>query len=244
MPGRLAAAVSGLLLAGPASAGTAVDLELVLAVDASRSIDGYEYSIQREGYARALTHPDVMRAVTSGLLRRIAVAYVEWSGEADSAMLVDWTVIDGPAAAATMAETLLGRPRRYSDGTAIGAAIDFSAGLFEANGIDGTRRVIDVSGDGPNNRGRASAAARDDAVAKGITINGLAIVNDRPSRPPWPEEAVDVHYRESVIGGPGAFMIAIQDFTGFADAIRRKLILEIAGRTDGRTPNPKLAASR
>ena len=237
---RLAATVAGLFLAGPAAGETAVDLELVLAVDASRSIDGYEYALQREGYAKALTHPEVIRAITSGLLRRIAVAYVEWSGEVEQATLVDWTVIDGPAAAASFAVMLMGLPRRYSDGTGISAAIDFAAGLFEDNGIGGTRQVIDVSGDGPNNRGRPSAAARDDALAKGITINGLAILNDRPSRPPWPEEAVDVHYRRSVIGGPGAFMITIDDFADFADGIRKKLILEIVGRRPTRT----LAAAR
>ncbi len=233
---RFAAAVAALFLTSPAAAETAVDLELVLAVDTSRSIDGYEYSLQREGYAKALTHPEVIRAITSGLVRRIAVAYVEWSGQAEQATLVDWTAIDGPASAASFAKTLMGLPRRYSDGTGLSAAIDFAAGQFDGNGFGGARRVIDVSGDGPNNRGRPTRAARDDAVAKGVTINGLAILNDRPSRPPWPEEAVDAHYRNEVIGGPGAFMIVVDDFEAFAEGIRKKLILEIAGaRPDRRS---------
>lgn len=238
---RIAGALACLALAGPAAAADIpVDLELVLAVDASRSIDGYEYGLQREGYAKALTHPDVIRAITSGFLRRIAVVYFEWSGEAEQATLIGWSVIDGPGAAKAFAQSLTSLPRRYADGTGIGPAIDYAAGLFTGNGIEGTRRVIDVSGDGPNNRGRPTREARDDAVAKGITINGLAIFNDRPSRPPWPEEPVDVHYRDHVIGGPGAFMITVDDFKGFAEGIRKKLILEIAGVQ----PNKALAASR
>ena len=239
--GRVVAVLAGLFLAGPAAAAeTPVDLELVLAVDASRSIDGYEYGLQREGYAKALTHPEVIRAITSGILRRIAVAYVEWSGEAEQATLIAWSVIDGPAAAKAFAKSLMSLPRRYADGTGISHAIDYAAGLFAGNGIEGTRRVIDVSGDGPNNRGRPTGDARDDAVGKGITINGLAILNDRPSRPPWPEQPVDLHYRDHLIGGPGAFMITIDDFKDFADGIRKKLILEIAGAR----PDATLAASR
>lgn len=207
-----------------------VDLELVLAVDASRSIDDFEYKLQREGYIKALTDPEVLRAVTSGMLRRIAVTYVEWAGEDEQAALVGWTVIDGPEAAARFAAALMAEPRRFFGRTSISAAIDRAAPMFDGNGIEGTRRVIDVSGDGPNNRGRAPEAARDDAVRAGITINGLAIVNDRPSRARWDMERVDDHYRNRVIGGPGAFMMVVKDFQSFAEGIRRKLIREIAAR--------------
>lgn len=223
--------------APPALAETRVDLELVLAVDASRSIDGYEYRLQREGYARALRDPDVVRAITSGEHRRIALAYVEWSAAAEQAVLVDWAVIDGKAAAEKFAAALLAAPRRFYDSTSVSGAIDFSVELFGAKGIKGDRRVIDVSGDGPNNRGRPSRMARDDAVRAGITINGLAILNDRPSRPPWQPEEVDTHYKREVIGGPGAFIIVIKGFDQFAQAIRLKLLREISDRVPARRTN-------
>lgn len=222
----------------PQTRDTPVDLELVLAVDASRSIDAFEYRLQRQGYAKALTHPDVLRAVTGGLLRRIAVTYVEWSGAGEQAVLVGWTVIDGPESAAGFAAALLAAPRAFYGRTSVSAAIDHAARLFDGNRMEGTRRVIDVSGDGPNNRGRPPEAARDDAVGAGITINGLAIVNDRPSRSRWDVERVDVHYRDRVIGGPGAFVEVVKDFRSFADGIRRKLIREIAALPPAPVDNP------
>lgn len=207
---------------------TRVDLELVLAVDASRSIDGYEYRLQREGYARALRHPEVVRAITSGEHRRIALVYVEWASASEQAVLVDWMIVDNAASAEKFAAALLAAPRRFYNATSVSGAIDFSAKLFGAKGIRGTRRVIDISGDGPNNRGRPSFKARDEAVKTGITINGLAIVNKRPSRPPWQEEPVDRHYQREVIGGPGAFIIVVKGFEQFAEAIRLKLLREIS----------------
>lgn len=228
---------SVLLFSAPSSrAQTRVDLELVLAVDASRSIDAYEYRLQREGYARALRDPDVIRAIASGEYRRIALVYVEWAAQGQQAVLVDWTIIDGAPSAEKFAAALLAAPRRFFDATSVSGAIDFSARLFGARGIRGTRRVIDVSGDGPNNRGRRSSLARDDAVKAGITINGLAILNDRPSRPPWQEEEVDTHYKREVIGGPGAFIIVVKGFDQFAQAIRHKLLREIS---EGSGPAPK-----
>ena len=218
------------------AAETAVDLELVLAVDTSVSIDDYEFRLQRAGYGRAFTDRGVIRAITSGTLRRIAVAYVEWSAGDDQATLIDWTIIEDGASAVRFAAALAALKRKFRDGTSISGAIDYSLRLFEGNGIAGTRRVIDISGDGPNNWGRPSWQARDDAVAAGIVINGLAILNDRPSRPPWPEEPVDQHYRAQVIGGPGAFMITVDGFEAFAEGIRRKLIREIADRDPGRVP--------
>ena len=166
---RWIALVVSLLVFGPAAgaaAQTKVDLELVLAVDASRSIDGYEYRLQREGYARALRDPAVIRAITSGEYRRIALVYVEWAASGQQAVLVDWAIIDGKAAAEKFAVALLAAPRRFYDATSVSGAIDFSAKLFGAKGVRGTRRVIDVSGDGPNNRGRRSSEARDDAASR------------------------------------------------------------------------------
>ena len=216
----------------PASADTAVDLELVLAVDASHSIDSYEYRLQRQGYAHALSDPRLVKIVTSGPIGRIALTYVEWSGGKEQATLIDWMVIDGVGSAARFAGAVLEAPRVFADGTSISGVIDYAAKLFDRNRIEGTRRVIDISGDGPNNWGRPARDARDEAVAGGVIINGLAILNDRPSRPPWPEQRVDEHYREHVIGGPGAFLITVQGFETFAEGIRKKLIREIAGRGD------------
>jgi hypothetical protein len=237
----LAGAFVLVFLAAPARAETRVDLELVLAVDASRSIDAFEYRLQRMGYAKALTHPAVVGAITSGPLRRIAISYVEWSGAVQQATLVGWTIIDGKASAAKFARKLTNAPRRFLGGTSISGAIGYAYRMFENNGIRGARRVIDISGDGPNNRGVPVAMARDMAVRAGITINGLAILNDRPSRPPWPEEPVDVHYKTKVIGGPGAFMMVVKGFDAFAAAIRNKLIREIADAPGG---HPRLQARR
>jgi len=237
MPGRLFAAliaccllaVAGLFTsAQPARAQTPVDLELILAVDASRSIDDYEYRLQREGYARALRDKAVVEAILSGERQRIALAYVEWGSAIQQKVIIDWQVIDGKAAAEKFAKDLLAAPRAFYGSTSVSGAIDFSVKLFGQKGIRGARRVIDISGDGPNNRGRPSRAARDDAVKAGITINGLAILNDRPSRPPWPEEDVDKHYQREVIGGPGAFLIVANGFGDFARAVRLKLLREIS----------------
>jgi len=230
--GALLLALALVAAAMPARAEIRVDLELVLAVDASRSIDDFEYRLQRQGYAKALTHPTVVGAITSGPLRRVAMSYVEWSGAVQQATLVGWTVIDSKASAAAFAAKLVAAPRRFLGGTSISGAIGYSLRMFKGNGITGARQVIDISGDGPNNRGVPSVVARDMAVRAGITINGLAILNDRPSRPPWPEEPVDIHYKTKVIGGPGAFMMVVKGFDAFAAAIRNKLIREIAGLDD------------
>jgi Protein of unknown function (DUF1194) len=232
--GTLAGALALACLAMPARADIRVDLELVLAVDASRSIDAFEYRLQRMGYAKALTHPAVVGAITSGPMRRIAISYVEWSGAVQQATLVGWTIVDGKASAAAFASKLTAAPRRFLGGTSISGAIGYSYRMFKGNGIQGARQVIDISGDGANNRGVPVVEARDMAVRAGITINGLAILNDRPSRPPWPEEPVDIHYKTKVIGGPGAFMMVVKGFDAFAIAIRNKLIREIAGVDDPR----------
>lgn len=227
----IAAMVALVALTGqPRAADTPVDLELVLAVDASRSIDEEEHALQRRGYVAALTHPDVLRAIQGGPIRAVALAYVEWSGASEQMTLVEWTVVRDAESARGFAARLAAAPRIFRSATSVSGAIDHTAGMFDGNGIEGTRRVIDVSGDGPNNSGRSSETARDDAVAKGITINGLAIVNDRPSRPPFPEEPVDQHYARAVIGGPGAFVMTVAGFETFGEAIRKKLVREIASR--------------
>lgn len=219
------------LLSSPAAkADLPVDLELVLAVDVSGSVDEEEAKLQRAGYIDALLNPKVIGAIRSGPLGRIAVAYMEWAGDHYQRVTVGWTLLDGPAAAQSFVGSLEEAPLRTAQWTSISAAIDHAAGLFEGNGFEGTRRVIDVSGDGVNNRGRPVQDARDAALAAGITINGLPILNDRPN--PWGGPTtpnLDVYYRDNVIGGPGAFLVPAVNFESFSDAILSKLLLEIAG---------------
>lgn len=208
-----------------------VDLELVLAVDVSRSIDDDEYQLQKQGYAEAFRHPAVQSAIQANPHRRIAVTLVEWAGADFQKIVVPWTLIADGEGGVLFGEALQRAPRSFWGWTSISGAIDVSVPLF-GHGFEGTRKVIDVSGDGVNNSGRPAAVARDEAIAGGVTINGLVIMNDRPTpgfntqraQPP-----LDDFYRENVIGGPGAFLIAIDDFESFAHAIVNKLIKEIAG---------------
>ncbi len=173
-------AIIGLMVAAcPAAAKVAADLELALAVDVSGSIDEEEANLQRAGYIAAFQNPRVIEAIRHGILRRIAVAYYEWAGHGHAKMIAGWTVIDDRASALAFADSLRHPPPETARRTAIGQAIAFAIPLFERNGIEGTRRVIDVSGDGPNNWGQPATVARDFAVAAGITVNGLAIVNER-----------------------------------------------------------------
>lgn len=231
----LAALVPLLAVLGvqPATADdVAVDLELVLAVDVSMSMDYEEQALQREGYVAAFQHPDVIQAIQSGLLGRIAVTYVEWAGAGLQRVVVPWTLIDGAesgrAFAARMAAAPLSRLRR----TSISGALLFSGGLFSGNGFEGTRQVIDISGDGPHNAGVPSTAARDEVIGKGIVINGLPIML-KINQPGgfFSIKELDLYYEDCVIGGPGAFFLTVNAATEFAVAIRRKMILEIAGRT-------------
>lgn len=217
----------------PAAAGdrTAVDLELVLAVDVSLSIDSREALLQRQGYVQAFRDPLVVDAIGQGILGRIAVIYFEWANSAHTQLITDWMVIDSPAAAESFAAALERRRPGPAHYTSISGAIDFAATLFGANGFDGTRQVIDVSGDGPNNWGDLVNRARDRAVAQGLTINGLPIL-DLASGPfsRYNIPNLDLYYRDCVIGGPASFMVVAENFDAFGEAIRRKLILEIAGR--------------
>jgi Protein of unknown function (DUF1194) len=203
----------------------AVDLALVIAVDVSRSMDTEEFRLQRNGYVEAIRDPDFIAAAISGGERRIALTYVEWSGPLSQRIVVPWKLIDGAEAAEKFAAALEAEPPAIGRGTSISGAIEFAAVLLEANGYEAARRVIDISGDGPNNYGPPVAAARDLAVARGIVINGLPILI-RPS-PIVPDIAR--YYSDCVIGGPGSFVLPVRRVEEFAEAIRRKLILEVAG---------------
>lgn len=214
-----------------AAAPIPVDLELVLAVDISGSIDPEEAQLQRDGYVAALTDPTFVKAIQGGFLGRIAATYVEWAGAEISVTVAKWTVIEDERSARNFASIIARAPVHTALWTSIRNAIEFSLPQFDSNGFQGTRRVIDISGDGPNNKGGLVTIARDRAIAKGVTINGLPIVNDRPSPFGWPAmKDVDLYYGNCVIGGPGAFYIVANSFADFARAIRKKLILEIAGR--------------
>ena len=225
--------ILGCALSGPPALGQElpVDLELILAVDISGSIDEVEAQQQREGYIAAIADPQVVDAIRSNQYGRIALTYVEWAGAGQQRILIDWTVVDDLESAQAFSSALGEAPRIRAMWTSISAAIDYVMPMFDGNGFDGTRRVIDISGDGPNNRGRSVAQARDEAIARGIIINGLPIMNDRPQ--PWTlptpnEMALDLYYQDNVIGGPGAFVIAAESFAEFKTAILSKLIREIA----------------
>ena len=233
---RAAGLLLGFALGAGAATATAqelpVDLELVLAVDVSGSIDAEEARRQREGYVAAIADEAVARAIQANFHRRIAVLYLEWASADYQRVALDWALIEDDASAKAFAGRLAAAPPRTARWTSISAAIDAAVPLFEGNGYAGDRRVIDVSGDGPNNRGRSVLAARDEAVARGIVINGLPILDDRtqPAGLPTPVEMdLDLYYSDHVIGGPGSFVVPAKDFTDFRLAILNKLIREIAG---------------
>jgi hypothetical protein len=208
-----------------------VDLELVLAVDISRSMDLEEAALVRQGFVRALRHPDVIAAIERGPLGRIAVTYAEWGTERYQRTRVDWTEVSGAASAAAFADAVERSSTILVEWTSISGAIAFASQRFEDNGFQSQRQIIDISGDGPNNSGPYVTLARDRAVAEGIVINGLPIINDRPNvygYPPFPD--LDLYYEDCVIGGPGAFMVVANGFKDFSRAILRKLVTEVAGR--------------
>lgn len=218
-------ALSAALLAAPAAAEIEVDVELVLAVDMSGSMDAEEHALQRGGYVAALRSPEFAAALAEGAWGRVALAYLEWAGPASQVVVMDWTLVDGPEAARAFADALEARPLSRIRGTSISGAIDFAAAMFEGNGYAGWSRVIDVSGDGANSRGRPVLEARAETLAAGITVNGLPIVVRTAA---W-EGDLAQYYADCVIGGPGAFSIPVRSFAEMADAIRRKLVQEIAG---------------
>lgn len=218
----------------PRAQGIPVDLELILAIDCSGSVDEVEAQLQREGYIKALTDERVLNAIRSGENRRIAVAYIEWAGETYQRTIVDWTIIEDEASANAVVNRIASSPYMAIRWTSISAAIDYSVALFKTSPFESQRRVIDISGDGKNNNGRDVVSARDAAVATGITINGLPILNSRAgaagSLRGFPSDPdLDTYYQNFVIGGQGAFMVPAESFDTFSKAIQSKLIREIAG---------------
>jgi hypothetical protein len=215
-----------------------VDVELVLAVDVSYSMDPEEQALQREGYITGITSREFMQALRHGMSGKVAVTYFEWAGPFDQKIVVPWRLIDGPESADAFANEIARAPYRRASRTSISGALNFAKPLFEGSGYRGIRRVIDVSGDGSNNSGPLVTLVRDDVVASGITINGLPIMLKRPNSFTMDLEHLDVYYEDCVIGGPGAFVIPIRERDQFKEAIRTKLVLEVAGRTPERRVIP------
>jgi hypothetical protein len=213
-----------------------VDVELVLAVDVSYSMDPDEQALQREGYALALTSKEFMQALRQGANAKIAITYIEWAGQYDQKVIMPWRLIEGPESADSVAAEIAAAPYRRASRTSISGGLAFAKTLFDISGYRGLRRVIDVSGDGANNSGHPIVQVRDDVLAAGITINGLPIMLKRPNPGTMDIENLDVYYEDCVIGGPGAFVIPIRERAKFVEATRTKLILEIAGRQ----PDPRV----
>ena len=206
-----------------------VDLELVLAADISRSMDLEEAALQRQGYAHAIRHPRILGAIRAGGLGRIALTYMEWAGDGIQRTVVDWTEIADKQSAEAVAAAIEAAPLSVARRTSISGAMLEAAGRFAGNGFDGRSRVIDISGDGPNNDGVFVTKARDRVIAQRITINGLPIVTGQPNPTGFPDlPELDLYYEDCVIGGSSAFMVVAHGFHDFARAIRRKLFLEIA----------------
>ena len=226
-----------IMIAGPALAAEEVDLLLVLASDVSRSVDAAKFKLQRDGYVAALSSPRVIEAIRSGPYGRIAICFVEWSGFAAQRVVIDWTVIDSAKAAQDLASQLDEAQRYFADRTSISGGIDFAMAQLERAPFSASRRTIDMSGDGKNNSGRDVTGARDDAIAQGVTINGLVILSERSeSQPPlyWgadhtnPPGGLEAYYRNNVIGGPDSFVMVAENFNTFSQAILNKLIAEVA----------------
>ncbi len=205
-----------------------VDLELVLAIDVSRSVDWEEANLQRGGYISAFSNPLLITAIQEGYYGRIAVTVFEWSSWGDTNVVAPWMIVGDMQSAGTLVNRLRETPVSFGQRTSISTAIEYGMALFRQNNVEGDRRVIDISGDGHNNHGRHINDAREEAVAAGITINGLPIINTNmgPGTPPLPD--LDVYYKECVVGGPGSFVVVAEGFEKFAEAVTRKLILEVA----------------
>jgi len=218
-----------------ARAAEQVDLLLALAMDVSRSMDQPKFLLQREGYAAAITNPQVLNAIKSGPHQKIALCFIDWSGPGQQQLIIDWSVIDGAATARRFGELIFAAPRSFYDSTSIGAGIGFAAAQIARAPFEAERHAIDVSGDGTNNAGRDVQLARDQAVAKGIIVNGIVILTDIESsrNPPHtnPPGGIEKYYRDNVIGGPGAFVMVAEDFGSFGRAMVKKLIAEIATTT-------------
>lgn len=221
-----------LAFAPPARAADTVDLTLVLVTDVSRSIDDSEFALEKQGYTTAFADQRVIAAITGGITGAIAVAYVEFAGEFQVNTVLDWTTIKDAASARSFAERLQAAPRSFWGRTSISAGVDRAMQMLAEAPLAAGRRVIDVCGDGTNNSGREITEARDQAVAAGVSVNGLAIINEHPAS--WtyahvqPPGGLDGYYRANVIGGPGSFVLVVRDFQSFGEAMTRKLVSEIA----------------
>jgi hypothetical protein len=226
-------AAASLLATAPAAAeDVEVDVELVLAVDISQSMDEHEQEVQRRGYVTALQSKEVAKAVAYGINGRVAVTYVEWGGIGEQFVVADWQLIDGAESAEAFAARLSAAPIHSVQRTSISSALAYAGTLFDNNGYKGVRQVIDISGDGPNNQGGVVTASRDAVIARGVTINGLPLMLQEGNS--WYHlPNLDHYYEDCVIGGPGSFVVPVRSLDGFADAIRLKLVLEIAGLMDG-----------
>lgn len=207
-----------------------VDVELILAVDVSYSMDMDELAIQREGYAQAIVSKEFLQALKSLPNGKISVTYLEWSASSDQKIIIPWRLIDGPETADSVSAEVMKTPVRRGSRTSISGAIYFAMPLFDEDPYHGLRRVIDISGDGPNNNGAPVTGARDEALSKGIVINGLPIMVKEPSYSTMDIDHLDWYYEDCVIGGPGSFVLAIKDREKFKEAIRTKLLMEVAGK--------------
>lgn len=226
---RMMLAAAAAIFAGPASAAEPVDVELVLAVDVSLSMSPMELEIQRDGYAAALTDNRVLQAIADGAHGKIAVTYFEWAGITSHHVIVPWTTIANRADAERVAAQLSARPANSARRTSIAAALAFGADLFAESQYRGMKRVIDISGDGPNNQGEPVENARNAVIEQGIVINGLPLMTRGGFSSVYDVTNLDQYYTDCVIGGPGAFMIPVNDWSQFPEAVRRKLVLELAG---------------
>lgn len=229
IPSGLAAPRQADLPGRAAPGAIAVDVELVLSTDISYSMDYDELKLQRDGYVDAIQSGEFLNALKQGMHGKIAVTLVEWAGASDQRVVVPWRLIDGPESARAVAAEMAAAPVRRAFRTSISGALLFSAGLFEGSGFAGIRRVIDVSGDGTNNQGPLVAPTRDEVIAKGIVINGLPIMLKEPQPNSIDIKDLDIYYEDCVIGGPGAFVVPMREREKFKDAIRTKLVLEVAG---------------
>ena len=233
-----AGGVTGLAAPGPRAnaqladkdPATAVDVELILAVDVSYSMDMDELAIQREGYAQAIVSKEFLQALKTGPNGKVSVTYFEWAASNDQKIIIPWRLIDGPETADAVANEIMKTPIRRASRTSISGAIYFAMPLFDEDPYHGLRRVIDISGDGPNNNGSPVTGARDQALSKGIVINGLPIMVKEPSYSTMDIDNLDWYYEDCVIGGPGSFVVPIKDREKFKEAIRTKLLLEVAGK--------------
>ena len=207
-----------------------VDVELVIAVDVSFSMDPDEQALQREGYIQALTSREFLTALREGANGKIAIMYFEWAGQFDQKIVMPWRLIEGPESADAVAAEIARAPYRRASRTSVSGALKYAKPLFDDSGYRGLRRVIDVSGDGANNSGELIVPVRDDVVAAGITINGLPIMLKRARNSMMDIDNLDVYYEDCVIGGPGAFVVPIHNREQFINATRTKLVLEVAGR--------------